>query len=75
MSNPLINGNPQQQQMNPQQMLEQLKNNPIAMLKQAGFNVPDGIAGNPMAMIQHLVQSGQIPKSRLQNIAEMMRRR
>ena len=69
MSNPLIqrNGNaPVQGKADPRQALAQLKSDPVGMLKQAGYNVPDETAGNPMAMIQHLITSGQIPKSRLE---------
>lgn len=56
----------QQQQGNPQQALASLKNDPVGVLKQAGYNIPSEIAGNPSAMIQYLVNSGQIPKTRLQ---------
>lgn len=67
MSNPLVNGKTEQQtQMNPQQMLAQLKSDPIGMLKQAGYNVPNEISNNPSAMIQYLVRSGQVPINRLQ---------
>lgn len=55
-----------QQQGNPQQALASLKNDPVGVLKQAGYNIPSEIAGNPSAMIQYLVSSGQIPKTRLQ---------
>lgn len=61
--------NQQVQQMNPAQAISQLKQNPASFLKQAGYNIPAEIAGNPAAIIQHLVNSGQIPKSRLQMFA------
>ena len=72
MSNPLMQsgGQPSQQQMTPQQALQQIKANPVSMLKQAGFNVPDNISNDPNAMIQHLVQSGQVPQNRLQSILQ-----
>lgn len=47
---------------NPMQMLAQLKSNPLGMLRQAGFNVPDNI-NDPNAIIQHLMNSGQINQS------------
>lgn len=76
MSNPLMQGSVKSaQQMTPQQALQQIKTNPVSMLKQAGFNVPDNIANDPNAMIQHLVQSGQVPQSRLQNIMQRFGRR
>lgn len=72
MSNPLFNGEKsaqQQNQMNPQQAISQIKSDPVGFLKQSGYNIPAEIAGNPAAIIQHLVNSGQIPKSRLQMFA------
>lgn len=50
--------------MNPLQMLNQLKSNPMGMLKQAGFNVPDNI-NSPQGIIQHLMNSGQISQQQL----------
>lgn len=55
-----------QQQGNPQQALASLKNDPVGVLKQAGYNIPADISGNPSAMIQYLVNTGQIPKTKLQ---------
>lgn len=72
MSNPLTTG---QQQINPQQAIQQLKSDPVGMLKQAGFNVPDNLASDPNGMIQHLVQSGQVPQNRLTQIMRMFGRR
>jgi hypothetical protein len=71
MSNPLFNGekSAQQSQMNPQQAISQIKSDPVGFLKQSGYNIPAEIAKNPAAIIQHLVNSGQIPKSRLQMYA------
>lgn len=73
MSNPLTTG--QQQQINPQQAMQQLRADPVGMLKQAGFNVPDNLASDPNGMIQHLVQSGQVPQTRLTQIMQMFGRR
>ena len=50
--------------MNPMQMLAQLKQNPLGMLRQAGLNVPNNIT-NPQAIIQHLMNSGQISQQQL----------
>ena len=41
------------------------------LLRQRGIQIPDGIAGNPQAIIQHLMQSGQIPQGRF-NMAQQM---
>lgn len=56
--------------MNPMQMLSQLKSNPMGLLRQAGFNVPTNI-NNPQAIIQHLMNSGQISQSQLTQAQQM----
>ena len=52
-------------QQNPQEALAQLRQNPAAMLKRAGLNIPDGMR-DPQQIINHLLQSGQITNPRLQ---------
>ncbi len=75
MSNPLytqMNGN----RMNPMQMLQQLRQNPSAFLRQAGLNVPANL-NDPNAIIQHLMNSGQISQQRYEQarrMAEQFRR-
>lgn len=56
--------------MNPMQMLAQLKSNPMGLLRQAGFNVPENIS-NPQAIIQHLMNSGQINQQQLTQAQQM----
>lgn len=56
--------------MNPMQMLSQLQSNPLGMLRKAGFNVPDNMS-NPQAIIQHLMNSGQISQSQLTQAQQM----
>jgi RIO-like serine/threonine protein kinase len=57
---------------------EQVQQNPreqaMNLLKQRGINVPDNIANNPQAIIQHLMQSGAVPQQRLQMAQQMMQR-
>ena len=69
MSNPLFSalggGN-----NNMMQMLMQLKQNPLALLQQAGFNVPANISG-PQAILQHLTQTGQINQNQLNQAQQM----
>lgn len=69
MSNPLMggmsNGN-----MNPMMMLSQLKSNPVALLQRAGFNIPANL-NNPQAIIQHLMNSGQISQQQVNNAQAM----
>ena len=66
MANPLFQalGGAMGGNMNPMQMLSQLKSNPCGMLKKAGFNVPENIT-DPQAIIQHLMNSGQVSQQQL----------
>lgn len=68
-----LNSQPQQP-MNPMQRLHALKQNPSGMLQQAGFNVPQGM-NNPQQIIQHLIQSGQVPQNRYTQVLQMLGRR
>lgn len=72
MANPFFNalGGSATGNMNPMQMLSQLKSNPLGLLRQAGFNVPDNIS-NPQAIIQHLMNSGQISQQQLTQAQQM----
>ena len=63
-----------QQVANPMQVLAQLKQNPADFVSKAGFNVPQGMS-NPQQIINHLMQSGQIPQSRYNQAMQMMRRK
>lgn len=73
-----VQNQPNQQQMNPMQAVSQLKSNPVSFLKQAGYSIPAN-ANNPNEIIQHLLQSGQIPQNRLaaaqKMLAQMMQKR
>lgn len=63
-------------QMNPMQALQQLRTDPNAFLRSRGLNIPNGVdTKNPQAIINSLIQSGQIPGNRYQQIMQMMRRR
>ena len=59
------------QQMNPMQAMQQLRANPASFLRARGLNIPDGI-NNPSQIIQHLLQSGQVPQARYQQAVQMM---
>lgn len=60
-----------QHPMNPQQAFSQLQANPVSILKQIGLNIPDGM-NNPQQMVQHLLQSGQVPQSRFAQAMQMI---
>lgn len=61
-------------QQNPQQILQQLQQDPAGMLKQKGLTIPQGMT-NPQQIVNHLISSGQIPNARLQQVLQMMGRR
>ena len=67
MSNPLYQ---QMQRPNPIQMLQQIKSNPAAFLRQAGVNIPANL-NDPNAIIQHLLNSGQISQQRYEQARRM----
>lgn len=71
--NPFYNAMNQQ---NPMQMLNALKSNPVQFLMERKFNLPKGInANDPQAIINHLVQSGQVPQetyNRARQMAQQM---
>lgn len=80
MSNPIyeedMRGRAQQQQMNPMQMLQNLKNDPVSFLKQKGFNLPDGVdVRNPQSIINALMQSGQVSGNAYRSAMQRMMRR
>jgi len=57
----------------PQMNMQQLQQDPVGMARQAGYNIPDNLAGNPQAMVQHLIQTGQVSNPVLQKIMPMIR--
>lgn len=54
--------------------LQQIQQDPIGMARQAGFNISQNLANNPQAMVQHLIQTGQISNPMLQRIMPMMQK-
>ena len=67
MSNPMLGGAPR---MNPMQMLQQLRSNPMQFIQLAGFRVPENLS-DPNAIIQHLMQSGQISQEQYNRAFQM----
>lgn len=56
--------------MNPMQMVQQLKANPMQFLQRAGFNVPNNL-NDPNQIIQHLMNSGQISQQNYERARQM----
>ena len=67
--NPLMAGMRAPAQM--MQMLQQLKSNPAAFLKQRGYTVPDG-TNDPANIIQYLASSGQLNAQQMQTYNQAM---
>ena len=53
--------------------LQQLRNNPQQFIKQAGWNIPEEIVGDPQKMVMHLIQTGQVGGAAVQRILPMIR--
>lgn len=66
MANSLYN------QFNKGPNLNELKKDPVSVLKQAGYNIPSGM-NDPRQIVQHLLQSGQVGNGRLAQIQQMAR--
>jgi len=58
--------------MNMQAAMGQLQANPLQMIRQAGYNIPEELAGNPQATVMHLIQSGQVSGPLMQRIQPML---
>ena len=66
MNNTMIN--------NIMNMLPQIRQNPMNVLRQAGMNVPANL-NDPNAILNHLIQSGQVNQNQLdyaQRMAQML---
>ena len=54
--------------------MQQLRNNPVGMAKQAGYQIPENLSGDPRAMVMHLIQTGQVGGPMLQRIMPMIQK-
>lgn len=54
--------------------IQDIQNDPVGTGKEAGYIVPPNLAGNAQAMVQHLIQSGQVSNPMLQKIMPMIQR-
>ena len=55
-----------------QEQLSKVKSDPIGMGKEKGYNIPDELANDPKAMVQHLIMTGQVSSPMLQKIMPMI---
>lgn len=51
-------------------MLNSLMNNPLSLLSQRGFNLPQNL-NDPQAIVQHLLNTGQINQNQVNQAMEM----
>ena len=66
----------QQKQISPDEMrteIGRIQADPGAYLQQRGFTIPQGMT-DPRQITQHLLQSGQVGQSRLQQVMKMLGR-
>ena len=56
--------------MNPMMIFQQFMQNPMALLAKR-FNLPQGL-NNPNDIIQHLVKTGQVSQSQVDNAMQML---
>lgn len=54
-----------------EEALREIKADPVGVLRQHGLNVPAGVT-DPMQMVNHLIQTGQVGGPRLQMVQQMM---
>lgn len=54
--------------------MQQLRSNPAATLKKAGYTIPEGMT-SPQQIIEHLFRTGQLQQSRYNQAIQMLGRR
>ena len=54
-------------------MLQQLKANPLQFLMQRRMNIPQGV-NDPQAILNHLVQTGQVSQEQVNRAYQMAQR-
>ena len=67
-------GNKQQRKapkISAQQAMSQLQADPVGVLGQVGLNIPAGM-NDAQQIVQHLMQTGQVPQSRFAQAMQMM---
>lgn len=52
----------------------EFKKNPMEFLMRSRLNVPQNLQGNPQAIVQHLMQTGQVPQQLVPRVQQMFKR-
>ena len=68
-----LGGKARMPQVNPMQMLSQLRQNPMQFLQRAGMRVPQNL-NDPNQIIQYLMNSGQVSQQRYEQARQMAAR-
>lgn len=55
------------------QALASIKQNPLQFMAQRGLNIPSNIGNDPNAIIQHLMNTGQISQERYNAVMQNLR--
>lgn len=55
-------------------MLSQFKQNPMQFLMQRKMNIPQNISSDPQAILNHLLQTGQISQQQVNAAYQMAQR-
>ena len=55
-----------------QEQMAQVQNDPVGMARQKGYQIPDELANDPRAMVQHLIMTGQVANPLLQRVMPMI---
>lgn len=63
--------NPMQRMIQMLTMLPQFMQNPIAAMIGSGLNIPDNVRGNPQAMTNFLLNSGQMTQEQYDTVAPL----
>lgn len=76
MPNPQQQGGPLGNMMNMMNMVQkfqQFRTNPVQALlsMNPGLNIPQSIANNPQAVVQHLIDSGQMTQEQYSQLNQM----
>lgn len=59
-------------QVNLMQMFGQFRQNPTQFLIQNKFNIANGVANNPQAIVQHLLDTNQISQQQVNQARQML---
>ena len=59
---------------NQQEQMKKIMEDPMGAAQRAGYNIPQELAGDPKAMVQHLIMSGQVSNPMLQKIMPLIQR-